>query len=87
MSAANRQRICSLTVCAFPPPPCPDCLVQAEVLTINCDDNGTEDPLDDLFYFDVLVTGLNISPLGWRQALPNGVTGLTGHASDGRDHT
>lgn len=42
------------------------CTITAEVSNILCNDNGTiNDPSDDVFFFDVIVEGLNTSP-GWK---------------------
>ena len=42
------------------------CDIEATVSNVLCNDNGTiNDPADDIFYFDVVVTGLNISS-GWK---------------------
>ena len=70
---------CNASVTALPPPPCPSCEIEATVIEPVCDDNGTpSDPSDDVFFFTVTVTGQNASPLGWKEVLPNGSTGLTG---------
>ncbi|WP_222845938.1 T9SS type B sorting domain-containing protein [Flavilitoribacter nigricans] len=59
---------CTATICTDPPPTCAECEINAQVLEKRCEDNGTpEDPTDDIFYFDVIVTGQNASGLGWRQ--------------------
>ena len=41
------------------------CVLSSTITNILCNDNGTiNDPSDDLFTFDIRVTGLNVSP-GW----------------------
>ncbi|MFZ1580926.1 MAG: gliding motility-associated C-terminal domain-containing protein [Saprospiraceae bacterium] len=42
------------------------CAITAEVSNVLCNDNGTiNDPSDDVYYFDVIVQGLNTST-GWK---------------------
>lgn len=59
-----------------PPPPPPvlppvkpgdtKCVISASVANITCDPNGTpEDPADDVFSFDILVSGINTGSKGW----------------------
>ncbi|PHI18403.1 hypothetical protein CEQ90_18040 [Lewinellaceae bacterium SD302] len=52
---------CTVSVVVTPPPTCSDqCLFEVEISNISCDDNGTEfDPLDDLFYFDLVANSVN----------------------------
>ncbi|MCB0631185.1 MAG: DUF11 domain-containing protein [Lewinella sp.] len=61
---------CTTSTNIDPPATCSDqCLIEAEVSNISCDANGTlSDEGDDVFYFDVLVTGLNTGD-GWRSNL------------------
>ena len=72
---------CTNTITVTPPAPCSDqCDITAEAVNIVCDDNGTPDnPLDDTYTFDVIVTGLN-NPgnNGWTDG--NGTTGDYGVA-------
>ncbi len=58
---------CQIVVDAPNLNPCSSkCDINATVSNILCDDNGTiNDPNDDVFYFDVVVTGLNTSS-GWK---------------------
>jgi len=55
----NDNPNCTFTFDVTPPPPCSsECIIEAEVTDIICDDNGTpNDPTDDIYFFDVLVTG------------------------------
>ncbi len=72
---------CGASISAPAPQTCSDqCLVEEAVTNIRCEDNGTPtDPSDDVFYFDVTMTGVyNFSPLGWQQVFPNGTFGLSG---------
>ncbi|MDZ4682322.1 MAG: SdrD B-like domain-containing protein [Saprospiraceae bacterium] len=72
---------CSASLTAQPTATCSDlCLIEEAVTNIRCDDNGTPtNPSDDVFYFDVTMTGVyNFSPLGWQQVFPNGTFGLSG---------
>ncbi len=51
---------CTATISVGAPPPCsiPECAIDAVTSNIQCDDNGTpNDPTDDTFTVDVLVTG------------------------------
>jgi uncharacterized repeat protein (TIGR01451 family) len=66
---------CNASVLVTAPPPCIDCEVTPELLSIECDDNGTPaDPSDDLYYANVVVNSQGaISTLGWRyRVLPTG---------------
>jgi uncharacterized repeat protein (TIGR01451 family) len=63
-------QVCRVTVTAQAPPTCAVCQIDAQALNIQCDDNGTPEADDDTYSFDVLVTGFNTSPLGWRQLHP-----------------
>lgn len=65
---------CTMEVEISAPPTCSDlCVIDALVENINCDDQGTDDPYDDTFTFDVTVTGLNTAN-GW--TTNEGDTGL-----------
>lgn len=57
---------CTAGILVEAPTTCSDeCLIEAELSNIRCDDNGTlSDPSDDIFYFDVEVAGLNTGS-GW----------------------
>jgi uncharacterized repeat protein (TIGR01451 family) len=61
---------CTTSVTVQAPTTCSDvCLIEAQVSNIVCDNNGTlSDNGDDVFYFDVLVTGLNTAD-GWNSSL------------------
>ena len=64
---------CKTSIFADAPPPCPQCELILEVTNVTCQDNGTPfDPSDDVFTFDVVVTGNNASEIGWRQQLRDG---------------
>ncbi len=66
---------CSASVLVTAPPPCIDCAVTPELLSIECDDNGTPaDPSDDLYYATVEVSSMGAtSTSGWRyRILPTG---------------
>ncbi|WP_293565334.1 T9SS type A sorting domain-containing protein [Phaeodactylibacter sp.] len=66
---------CNASVLVTAPPPCIDCEVTPELLSIDCDDNGTPaDPSDDLYYATVEVSSQGAtSSLGWRyRVLPTG---------------
>lgn len=58
------------------PSTCSDeCLIEAELSNLQCNDNGTlSDPSDDIFYFDLIVTGLNTGG-GWN----SNVVGISGN--------
>ena len=49
------------------PPHCStECRLETNISNTRCEDNGTPaDPSDDIFYFDVLITGANVSDNGW----------------------
>ncbi len=70
------DNFCSVEVSIEAPPTCsPECVITYELFNIVCSDNGTaSDPLDDVFFFDILVTGSNISTV-W---LGNDINGSTG---------
>jgi len=59
------------------PEPCSDlCTISATVTNVTCDDNGTgSDPSDDVFFFDIEVTGLNIGS-SWNASDPNSSSGI-----------
>ena len=65
---------CTTSVIVVAPAPCsvpPPCTIGATVSNIDCDDNGTpNDPLDDTFTFDLLVTGTNVGT-AWGSDDPN----------------
>ncbi|PHI19832.1 hypothetical protein CEQ90_10590 [Lewinellaceae bacterium SD302] len=53
---------CTAEVMIVPPATCsPVCSISATTTNLICDDNGTNDPGDDTFTFEVLVTGENAS--------------------------
>ncbi len=59
---------CNTQVTALAPATCsPTCMITAVVSNIQCNDEATNDPLDDTYTFDVLVTGQNTSA-GWQVA-------------------
>ncbi len=70
---------CSTSVGVEAPAPCSDaCAIDASLISIACNDNGTpSDPSDDTYMFDVLVEGTNAS-LSWIANDPNGTTGNMG---------
>ncbi|MEZ5039122.1 MAG: hypothetical protein R2828_04495 [Saprospiraceae bacterium] len=49
------------------PPHCStQCNMETTISNTRCDDNGTPaNPADDIFFFDVLITGQNVSTGGW----------------------
>lgn len=49
------------------PPHCStECRLETMISNTRCEDNGTPaDPSDDVFFFDVLITGQNVSENGW----------------------
>lgn len=57
---------CIVTQVVEAPATCSDeCLIEAGLSNMRCDNNGTpSDPDDDIFYFDLIVTGLNTGD-GW----------------------
>ncbi len=67
---------CTTDVYVPTPATCSDqCDISAEVTDIICDDNGTPtDPDDDIFTFDVQVTGSNTGD-SWESSDPNNNTG------------
>ncbi|MEN0004137.1 MAG: DUF11 domain-containing protein [Bacteroidota bacterium] len=52
---------CSTSITIEPPPTCSNlCVIEASLVNVNCLDNDTpSDPSDDVFTFEVMVTGLN----------------------------
>ncbi len=70
---------CTTTVMVDPPSTCSDeCDIDASVVNIVCDDNGTpSDPSDDTFTFEVTVTGSNTGA-SWTANDPNGTSGSYG---------
>ena len=58
---------CKQVVEVDAPPHCStECRLETAISNTRCDDNGTPaDPSDDIFYFDVLITGQNVSENGW----------------------
>ena len=70
---------CAASASAQAPPPCPECDINADILDVYCDDNGTPfDATDDQYYFDVLVTGANNGPT-WIISYPDGTFGQGGN--------
>lgn len=70
---------CTTTAAVAAPATCSDeCLIEALATNLRCDDNGTlSDSSDDLFYFDLTVTGLNTGS-GWTSSAGHsGVYGAT----------
>lgn len=61
---------CTTGTAVEAPSTCSDeCLIEAEISNIICDNNGTlSDDTDDVFYFDVSVNGLNTAD-GWASSL------------------
>ncbi len=59
----NGEATCTAEVFVPAPPTCSDvCLMTAQVSNKICDDNGTpNNPTDDRYTFDVVITGFNIS--------------------------
>jgi len=53
------------------------CDITAVVSNVQCNDNGTSDPSDDTYTFDVLVTGVATSA-SWIASDPNATTGTYG---------
>ncbi|HMQ96940.1 MAG TPA: DUF11 domain-containing protein [Candidatus Nanoperiomorbaceae bacterium] len=77
--ADSEDASCSATVTAFAPEETcsDDCEMEAEIINIQCSDNGTPtDDSDDTYTFQVVVTGTNVGVLGWRQVI-NGTLGTT----------
>jgi hypothetical protein len=67
---------CQTTVTAAPPPPCSNiCAIDHTVTNILCDDAGTpSDPSDDLFTFEVTVSGFNTAT-SWQADDPGSTSG------------
>ncbi|MEM9544335.1 MAG: gliding motility-associated C-terminal domain-containing protein [Bacteroidota bacterium] len=59
----NEDPSCTFTFSVDPPPPCSSgCTIDGAVSNILCDDNGTPgDPNDDVFFFDIVVSGSGTS--------------------------
>jgi len=70
----NEDPDCTITFNIEPPAPCSsECIIDATISNIICDDNGTpNDPTDDVFFFDAFVTGSGNS---WIATDPNSSTG------------
>lgn len=70
----NAEPTCTAVVNVPAPPSCSDiCLMTASIFNKVCDNNGTpNNPGDDLYYFDAIVTGFNVSG-SWTAT--NGTTG------------
>ena len=70
---------CLIVVTAEPPAPCSEgeCEIMAEVMSIDCDDQGTPDNADDdVFTFDITVTGNGGEGSGWTDGNINGSYGV-----------
>jgi len=68
---------CSVTAVVLAPSACStSCSLTNIVSNISCTDNGTPtNPLDDLFYFDLNITGSNFGS-GWQATDPNSSNGM-----------
>jgi len=70
---------CAFLVEVEAPFPCSEaCDIEAELVQVSCNDNGTpSNPSDDSFSFDVLVEGVN-GTTNWTATDPNTTTGVFG---------
>jgi gliding motility-associated-like protein len=68
---------CFITIDIINDTPCITCSVTATIQNIICDDNGTSDPNDDTFTFEVNVNGVSVGA-SWTATDPNGTTGSYG---------
>lgn len=74
----NQNPDCSLTVIVNVPETCSNtCAISIESMNIVCDDQGTFDPSDDSYTFDLLVEGANSSMM-WIADDPTATTGNFG---------
>ena len=82
----NDTPSCQAGGLSVPPAPCsdgtPNCEIIVQSLGETCDDNGTpNDPNDDVFYVEILVTGTNTGNSGWETfTLSSQFTGTYGQA-------
>jgi uncharacterized repeat protein (TIGR01451 family) len=63
----NADSDCTFNLCITPPATCSDqCSLTVTTSNATCDDRGTADPSDDVFYFDMSVSGFNTgNSTGW----------------------
>lgn len=68
---------CNFELIITPPPPCSDlCMIDVELESITCFDNGTpSDPSDDTFFASIIVTGFNTAT-NWNLNDPNSSSGM-----------
>ncbi|MEN0004136.1 MAG: hypothetical protein AAF798_08335 [Bacteroidota bacterium] len=79
----NADADCTFTLDVPAPQTCSDlCDVGVQIVNVKCNDEGTTDPSDDTFTFQVLANGEGLDGLSWTATDPDNTTGTFGTLAD-----